>query len=35
MMLQIYRLMLTIQVLKMIDIILKANKSINERLMFD
>lgn len=35
MMLQIYRLMLTIQVLKMIDIILKSNKSINERLMFD
>lgn len=35
MMLQIYRLMLTIQVLKMIDIILMANKSINERLTFD
>ena len=35
MMLQIYQIVLTIQALKMIDIILMANKSINERLMFD
>lgn len=31
MMLQIYRLMLTIQALKMIDIILMVNKSVNKR----
>lgn len=35
MMLQIYQIVLTIQALKMIDIILMANKSINERLTFD
>ena len=35
MMQQIYQIVLTIQALKMIDIILMANKSINERLTFD
>mgnify|MGYP006988268281 CR=1 FL=1 len=35
MMLQICQIVLTIQALKMIDIILMANKSINERLTFD